>query len=117
LSYYLEELDNKMRSDIIREANSRKAYLDAQMKSTADPWVMQKLQAMVGMEMEKSMVVADRSFDVLESPMVPLKKSKPKRATIGIIFLFLGFCLSGGAVLGMDYYNKAKGKYKEVWGE
>jgi uncharacterized protein involved in exopolysaccharide biosynthesis len=63
------------------------------------------------------MVVAGSSFDVLETPMVPLKKSKPKRAIIGIISLFLGFCLSGGAVLGMDYYNKAKGKYKEVWRE
>lgn len=111
VNYYLVELDNKIRGDVIGEAKIRRAYLDAQMKSTADPWVMQKLQALVGMEMEKSMMVAGSSFLVLETPMVPLKKSKPKRRVIVMLSLFLGFCASGSAILLWDFFTKRKTHY------
>jgi uncharacterized protein involved in exopolysaccharide biosynthesis len=117
LTYYLAELDNKMRSEIISEARVKRAYLDAQMKTTADPWVMQKLQALAGLEMEKSMMVAGKSFDILETPMVPLKKSKPRRRVMVMVAFFLGLCVSGTLVLGTDYLRKSKEKYAGAWKE
>jgi uncharacterized protein involved in exopolysaccharide biosynthesis len=103
VNWYLDELDRKIRNNIIREARSKRAYLDAQMKTTADPWMIQKLQSLAGMEVEKSMMVAGKSFDVLETPMVALKKSKPKRKNIILISFFLGIFFSGVAVY-IAYY-------------
>ena len=117
VNYYLDEIDNKIRNDVIREAKDRRAYLDAQMKSTADPWVMQKLQALAGMEMEKSMMVAGSSFQVLETPMVPLKKTKPHRSLLVIEAFFLGIFLSGSVVLGLDYVKSIKARYAALESE
>ncbi|MBN2188695.1 MAG: hypothetical protein JW699_04515 [Chitinispirillaceae bacterium] len=117
LNFYLTELDSKMRSDIISEARVKRSYLDAQMKSTADPWVMQKLQALAGVEMEKSMMVAGKSFDILETPMVPLKKSKPRRRVMVMVAFFLGFCVTGTLILSLDYFRRSKEKYAGAWRE
>jgi uncharacterized protein involved in exopolysaccharide biosynthesis len=66
---------------------------------------MQKLQTLAVMEMEKSMMVAGRSIVVLETPMVPLKRTAPKRRNIIIISLFLGMFLSGATIYIRDYIS------------
>lgn len=110
--YCVDELDNKIKSDVITEARVKRAYLEAQMKSTADPWVVQKLQSLVVMEMEKSMMVAGRSIVVLETPMVPLKRTAPKRRNIVAVAFFLGLLCSAGLFLGLDKYREMREKYR-----
>jgi hypothetical protein len=110
--YYVDELDNKIKNDVIVESKVKRSYLEAQMKSTADPWVMQKLQALVVMEMEKSMMVAGRSIVVLETPMVPLKRTAPKRKNIVAVWFFLGLFLSAGFFLSLDKIKEMREKYR-----
>jgi uncharacterized protein involved in exopolysaccharide biosynthesis len=110
--YYVNELDNKIKNDVIAEARVKRSYLEAQMKSTADPWVMQKLQALVVMEMEKSMMVAGHSIVVLETPMVPLKKTAPKRRNIVAVSFFLGLFFSAGYFLSLDKFKEMREKYR-----
>jgi uncharacterized protein involved in exopolysaccharide biosynthesis len=110
--YCVDELDNKIKGDVITEARVKRAYLETQMKTTADPWIMQKLQALAGMEMEKSMMVAGRSIVVLETPMVPLKKTAPKRRNIVAVAFFLGLFFSAGFFLSLDKVNELREKYR-----
>ena len=110
--YYVDELDNKIKNDVIVESKIKRAYLEAQMKSTADPWIMQKLQSLALNEMEKSMMVAGRSIVVLETPMVPLKKTAPKRRNIVAVSFFLGLFFSAGFFLSLDKVNEMREKYK-----
>jgi capsular polysaccharide biosynthesis protein len=110
--YYVNELDNKIKGDVIAEARVKRAYLEAQMKSTADPWVVQKLQTLVVMEMEKSMMVAGRSIVVLETPMVPLKRTAPKRRNIVAVAFFLGLFFSAGFFLSLDKIKEMREKYR-----
>jgi len=110
--YYVDELDNKIKSDVIIEAKVKRAYLEAQMKSTADPWIMQKLQALSILEMEKSMMVAGRAIVVLETPMMPLKKTAPKRRNIVAVSFFLGLFFSAGFFLSLDKIKELREKYR-----
>jgi uncharacterized protein involved in exopolysaccharide biosynthesis len=114
VNWYLYELDRKIRNDIIHEARSKRAYLDAQMKTTADPWMIQKLQSLAGMEIEKSMMVAGKSFEVLETPMVALEKTKPRRRLLVIEAFFLGIFLSGSIFLVLDYVKSLKTRYSKL---
>ena len=45
-------------------------------------------------------------FTIVEPIEVPFKKSKPKRASILVIWTFLGGVLGCGAVLGLDWLKK-----------
>jgi uncharacterized protein involved in exopolysaccharide biosynthesis len=113
VSWYLDELDKKIRNDVIREAKSKRAYLDAQMKTTADPWVVEKLQNLIGMELEKSMMVAGKSFEILETPMVPLKKTKPKRVLIVMGAFFAGFFLTWGLFIANKMIGGLNNRYTD----
>ncbi len=111
VDWYIKELDKKIRDNIISEAKSKRAYLDAQMKTTADPWMIEKLQALAAMEVEKSMMVAGKSFEILETPMVPLKKTKPKRAVITIAAFLAGFCFTWGVFIAEKMISNTVRKY------
>ena len=51
-------------------------------------------------------------FTVLQPVSIPLEKSAPKRALILVVYLFLGFVLSLGYVLGKKYLIH----FKKEWG-
>jgi LPS O-antigen subunit length determinant protein (WzzB/FepE family) len=44
-------------------------------------------------------------FTVLKPVTIPNEKSAPKRALILVVYLFLGFVLSLGVVLGKKYWQ------------
>ena len=109
VNWYLLELGNKLKKDIIDQSRDKKKYLDEQMKSTADPWMLQKLQELAGMEVEKSMVVAGSSISILETPMVPTEKSKPKRKKIVMVAFLGGFLLAAMLITIQAILNKDNG--------
>jgi uncharacterized protein involved in exopolysaccharide biosynthesis len=110
--YCVSELDSRIKSSVIAEARAKRAYLEAQMKTTADPWVIQKLQALAVMEMEKSMMVAGNAVVVLETPMVPLRRSAPRRRNIVAVAFFLGLFCSAGLFLAIDKYKSLRERYR-----
>lgn len=100
VGYYLESLNRKIWHDVITEADSNRHYLEQQLARTADPLLREKIQNLMAMEIEKSMLVASRSFDVLESPAVPHVRVRPKRKQAVILGAFAGLLLSlAGAAL------------------
>ncbi len=98
VDWYLEALNNRIRNDVITDAETNRRYLEEQLGRTSDPMLMEKIQSMIAMEMEKYMLVNSRAFDVLEKAVVPEKRSKPKRVQILALSLILGFFVSGAGI-------------------
>jgi LPS O-antigen subunit length determinant protein (WzzB/FepE family) len=99
VSLCLETLNRKIRSDVAAEARENRRYLDSMLRSTPDPWMVSKIQGLIGREVEKGVLISARSFDVLESPMLPLRKSKPKSRLVLLLVTMLGLTASVFAVV------------------
>jgi len=52
-------------------------------------------------------------FTIIEPISVPIKKTKPNRPMILLIWLFLGGVLGTGIVFGRDYFGTVKNQWKE----
>jgi LPS O-antigen subunit length determinant protein (WzzB/FepE family) len=97
---FLEELNRKIRDEVYKDAEINRAFLEAQIVATHDPLIREKIQHMIAVEIEKAMLVGSKSFDVLEKPVVPLYRLRPKRKKIMVLSVILGFFLAGfGAVV------------------
>ena len=94
VDYYLAALNAKLLKNIKNEASANRAYLEKQLNNTNDPIMKEKISNMIAFEIEKYMLVSSKAFDVLEKPVVPVNRIKPKRRVMVIISLFLGFCVS-----------------------
>jgi uncharacterized protein involved in exopolysaccharide biosynthesis len=87
---YLTELNNTISQQVINDSRTNQAFLNSQLKATFDPQIITKIQNLLGYEIEREMLVANKSFDVLEHPLPPTIRSKPKRKRIIGISLILG---------------------------
>jgi subunit length determinant Wzz-like protein len=90
VEFFIQSLSRKIRNDIITESVSNRAYLDSQIVSTTDPMLRQKIQELIGMEIEKAMLVSTNSVEVLIPPAVPIERLKPKRKVIMMASFGLG---------------------------
>ena len=52
-------------------------------------------------------------FSIIEPVSVPIEKSKPKKAMILIIWIFLGGLVGVGLIFGKNYWKVAKEKWRE----
>lgn len=98
VEHYLDALNDRIRGDVIRDAEVNREYLGRQLANTLDPVLREKIQSMIGMEIEKSMLVSTQAFEILEKPVEPLLRLKPKKKVILVMSFLLGFALS---VLGL----------------
>jgi uncharacterized protein involved in exopolysaccharide biosynthesis len=99
VDFYLVALNDKIRTDVMMDASSNRQYLESQLNNTRDPILIETIQNMIGYEIEKYMLVTNRSFDILERPVVPLERSKPKKKMVIMLAMLLGLVLSSGVVL------------------
>ncbi len=115
-NYYLVALNNKVREDVVRDAESNRVFLEASAKSTSDPLILEKIQNLAAVEIERMMLVNSQSFDILEKPVLPLSPVKPKRKLIIIISIFAGLFVSIASVYIYGLYiviiNKLKADNK-----
>ncbi|MCD6184203.1 MAG: hypothetical protein J7K84_00200 [Deltaproteobacteria bacterium] len=52
-------------------------------------------------------------FSIIEPVSIPIEKSKPKKAMILIIWIFLGGLVGVGLIFGKNYWKVAKEKWRE----
>jgi hypothetical protein len=93
LNAYLNALKSTIRENVRSDADSNRRYLEEQMANTGDPLLREKIQQLIGAEIEKAMLVSSRSFDILESPAVPDAPVSPKKKQIVAICFFLGMLI------------------------
>jgi uncharacterized protein involved in exopolysaccharide biosynthesis len=92
-NYYLVTLNKKIREDVLKEADNNRRFLEGQLAETADPLLREKIQNLIGMEIEKSMLVSTKSFDILQTPVVPRIRSAPKRKMMVALSLLAGMAI------------------------
>lgn len=100
VDYSIATLNNHMSSEAKRMAVVNKAYLEKQLQETTDNLVQQKIYNLIAEKIETIMMAEVKegfAFKILDPPMAPDMKSKPRRAVMVvvtfIISLFLGICI------------------------
>jgi len=111
VSYSIATLNDHMSSEAKRIAVVNKAYLEKQLQETTDSLVQQKIYNLIAEKIETIMMAEVKegfAFKILDPPMAPDMKSKPKRAVMVVvtfvISLFLGICV----VLVRENIRKSK---------
>lgn len=109
VGYYLAALNNHMSQESKRVAAINKQYLEEQLIQTTDPLIQQKIYTMIAQQIETSMMAAVKenfAFKIIDPPLVPDMKIKPKRAQMVVlsfvVFLFLAVFL----VFVLEYLEK-----------
>jgi uncharacterized protein involved in exopolysaccharide biosynthesis len=91
---YLEALNRNIQSNVRAEAESNQKFLEEQLNKTSDPLVREKIQTLMGSEIEKAMLASNQSFTALALPFIPNDKSAPKGKIITAAAGFFGLMLS-----------------------
>jgi capsular polysaccharide biosynthesis protein len=107
VDYYLKELNNKISTDVKKDAEANKEYLEKQIVNTIDPIMQEKIQNMIAYEIEKSMMVSHKSFDILEKPIVAKFPIKPRKRLILLSTFFLGILVSTFLVLLYNFLRSS----------
>lgn len=101
VNYLLATLTEHMSSEAKKAANSKKSYLEGQLRSTADPLIRQKIYSLISQQIETAMMSEMKeefAFKVIDPPKAPDRKIKPQRSTMVTVSfavsLFLGILLA-----------------------
>ncbi|MEE9910671.1 MAG: hypothetical protein K4571_03005 [Deltaproteobacteria bacterium] len=100
-NYFITTLNEHMSSDAKRIALINKEYLEKQLLETKDPIVQQKIYSLIAEKIETMMMAEVKegfAFKVLDPPMAPDKKTKPKRPIIVIVGFMFSCCLAVAVV-------------------
>lgn len=109
--YFIITLNEHMSSDAKRMALVNREYLEKQIEETSDPIVRQKIYNLIADKIEMMMMAEVKegfAFKILDPPMAPDKKSKPKRAQMAVVAFILSLFIGVFAVLFKEYIKKIK---------
>ncbi len=116
VEYFLTTLTDHMSSEARRVATINQKYLEEQLQQTADPLIKQKIYNLIAQQLETSMMAEVKenfAFKVIDPPMVPDKKVKPKRIQMALLSLFVSIIMGVFLAFLMEYLEKAKSKEGE----
>lgn len=109
----LATLTEHMSNEAEKAANTKRKYLEEQLRATSDPLIRQKIYNLISQQVETAMMSEmkeDFAFKVLDPPRVPDRKIKPerrKKIMLSVLFSpFIGIFLS----FFLEYINKLRGK-------
>ncbi len=111
--YVIEELNEYLSTEAKRIALINKTYLENQLSETTDPLVQQKIYGLIAEKIEMMMMSEVKegfAFKVLDPPMSPDRKSKPKRAQMVVVAFMVSLFLGVMIVFARAYVKKIKAK-------
>lgn len=111
--YLIVSLNDHMSIEAKRIALINREYLQKQLLETNDPIVQQKIYNLIADKIETMMMAEVKegfAFKVLDPPMAPDKKSKPKRAQMVIVAFIISLFLGVFWVLFREYLKNIKAK-------
>lgn len=101
VEYLLTTLTDHMSSEAKRVAETNRKYLEEQLAKTTDPLIKQKTYNLIAQQIETAMMAEVKenfAFKVIDPPLTPDKKIKPKRTMMVMIAficaLFIGLFLA-----------------------
>lgn len=111
VNYFIITLNDHMSLEAKRVAVVNREYLGKQLLETNDPIVQQKIYNLIADKIETMMMAEVKegfAFKVLDPPMAPDKKSKPKRAQMVVVSFMVSLFLGVFVVLFREYIKKIK---------
>ncbi len=113
LDYYITELSEILREEVLQDAAENMHFFRKQLEKTIDPLLQEKIYAMLAKEIEKETFARAQkrySFLVLDPPIVPdlNKRIGPKRSRICIIYVVVAFFLAVFLAFTMEYIHRLK---------
>jgi uncharacterized protein involved in exopolysaccharide biosynthesis len=112
-NYFIVALNDHMSLEAKRVASVNREYLEKQLSETKDPIVQQKIYNLIADKIETMMMAEVKegfAFKVLDPPLAPDQKSKPKRAQMVIVAFMVSLFLAVFVVLFREYIKKIKAK-------
>lgn len=101
VGYFITALNDHMRGEAKRVAQTNRAYLEEQLSRTADPLIRQKIYSLIASQVETAMMSELKenfAFKVIDPPKAPDKRIKPKRGMMVVLSfvasLFIGVMLA-----------------------
>lgn len=113
-NYFIASLNDHMSSEAKRVAITNKEYLEKQLQETKDPIVQQKIYNLIADKIETTMMAEVKegfAFKVLDPPMAPDQKSKPKRAQMVLVAFIVSLFFAVFVVFFREYVKKIKTKF------
>lgn len=115
VSYYLTELSETLRGEVLEEAAENKRFMREQINQTNDILLKEKLYTMLASEIEKETFARAQtyySFIVLDPPIVPdrNKKVAPSRARFCLVAMFAAFSFAVLMAFFKDYIIRIRRK-------
>jgi len=107
--YFVAALNDHMSKEARRVAAINKKYLEEQLPLNSDPLIKQKIYTMIAQQVETAMMAEVKenfSFKVIDPPMVPDKKIKPKRAQMVVLSFVVALFLAVFIVFFLEYLEK-----------
>ncbi len=111
---YITALNDHMSLEAKRIAITNREYLEKQLQETNDNLVQQKIYNLIAEKIETMMMAEVKegfAFKVLDPPMTPDKKSKPKRSQMVILAFIVSLFLGVFIVFAKEYIKKIKGNF------
>jgi len=111
VEYFLSTLIDHMSSEAKRVAMTNRKYLQEQLGATTDPFIKQKTYNLIAQQIETAMMAEVKenfAFKVIDPPMVPDKKIKPKRAQMVMLAFVAALFLGIFAAFFLEYLEKMK---------
>jgi len=111
VNYFVVTLNEHMSAEAKRVAVVNKEYLEKQLLATNDSLVQQKIYNLIAEKIETMMMAEVKegfAFKVLDPPMTPDEKSKPKRALMTAVTFIVSLFLGVFVVLFREYIKKIK---------
>jgi uncharacterized protein involved in exopolysaccharide biosynthesis len=116
VEYYLATLNNYMSSEAKRVATTNRLYLEQQLGSTNDPFIKQKTYNLIAQQIETAMmseVKENFAFKVIDPPLAPDKKIKPKRSQMVMLSFVVALFIGIFVAFFLEYIEKVKMNRKE----
>gem|GEM_PF-2062547 len=108
VEYYISGLNDIMRQKVVADAELNRKFLEDQASHVTDPILLDQLNALIALEVQKVMLASSNSLDVLESPQLPLMRSAPKRKQLLIISFIGGLFISSFGVFAWLGFKKLR---------
>lgn len=112
VEYFLVTLTNYMSGEAKRVAATNRKYLEGQLESTMDPFIKQKTYNMIAQQIETGMMAEVKenfAFKVIDPPLAPDKKIKPKRVQMVMLSLIVALFVGVSAAFFREYIERMTG--------
>ncbi|MBN1381630.1 MAG: hypothetical protein JXA41_08145 [Deltaproteobacteria bacterium] len=116
VEYFLQTLTDHMSFEAKRVALTNRKYLESQLNETSDPLIKQKIYNLIAQQIETSMmseVKENFAFKVIDPPMTPDLKIKPRRSIMVILAFMTALFIGILAAFFLEFLEKAKKKQEE----